>query len=213
MSVLLEAGGFPESLSNSQAGHQGMNWPGQATVVKQRPGRACKAPTKFIASPPHEDAQVTNSKLAGQKWGGVCPQCHLLWHPLGSAQDGTGWATAPRLHLFGVEEGLQRSQIGPSWREEGWRPRQIIHASVEHAPAFPSSPVTLGKACLLVDKPTPGLPPFLAENRDGSYLPAKAGIQLLLEAKHPWGLEGGTEMLALCGDEPARPMGKKNKMR
>lgn len=53
------------------------------------------------------------------------------------------------------------------------------------------------------------LPPFPAENRDGSYLPGKAGIQLLLETKHPWGLEGGTEAPALCSDEPDRSMGKR----
>lgn len=44
---------------------------------------------------------------------------------------------------------------GPSWRQEGWKPRQIIHALVEHAPALPSIPVKMGKACLAVDKPTP----------------------------------------------------------
>lgn len=88
-----------------------------------------------------------------------------------------------------------------------------IHALAEHVTALPSTPVTLGKSCVVVNKPTSGLFPFPAENRDSSYLPGRGGIQLFLETNHPWGLEGGTEALAFCGDEPARPMEKKHKVR
>jgi len=207
MSAILGAGASPESLPHGWGDHQGVTSAGQAVVVKQGPGRACKAPTKLVTSPPHEDAHVANSMLAEGKWERVCSWCCLLC-PSGSAWGGTGWATAPALHLFGVEEGLPKSQTGPSWREEGWRPRQSIHASAEQVPARPSSPVRLGKACLVVDKSNPVLAPCPAEKRDSSYLPGRAGIQLLSEVNHPWGLEWGTEALALCGNEPARPMGK-----
>lgn len=60
--------------------------------------------------------------------------------------------------------------------------------------------------------PSPGLISCLAENRDGSYPPGRAGIQSLLETNHPWGVEGCTEVLALRGDESARPMREKHKM-
>lgn len=95
-------------------------WP--TMVVKRGHGRACKAPTKPVISPPCEDAQVANSKLAGQKWEAPLAVLFALapiwlspgWHWVGNS---------PRAAFIWVEEGLQRSQTASSQREEGWRPR------------------------------------------------------------------------------------------
>lgn len=114
-----EAGASPESLPHGWGGRQGVTSPDQAMVVNCGPGWACKEPTKPITSPPCQDTQVANSKFAGQKWWwkGVCvgggSWCHLPWHLLGSAQGGAGWAAAPGLHLFWVEEGLRGDRLVP----------------------------------------------------------------------------------------------------
>lgn len=71
--------------------------------VKHPPNSSQALPTKM-----HK--QQTPS-LQGRSGEGFCFLCHLPLHTPGSDKSDTGWTKVPGLHLFGVEEEADWSQL------------------------------------------------------------------------------------------------------